>query len=733
MIDLRNIFACRLCWRIALTVFGMILAVECVILLPSASRFERAEFDRLADNAVIAVEPLLAAALAASDPQRLSQQLQTLPMRHGLIRGVAVYSDDRTLLGAAGEPLAFPANAGRLGRMTRAQQRSADRRTLEVEWRSGAAGSPLVAARIDSGNVRGQVIDYALRIAGLVAIIVLVVTAGTMLVLHRLVLRPVFRIRASAIAAAADPDAAHRHKVSRSSDRDDEIGELMAAHDALLGRVADSKARDRELAEERAHHISSHDALTGLPNRNAFLQQLELLRSAPGEAPGIVSIYLVNLLQFRLLNTTYGTARCDELLRRLAVRLQTATLPADFVAHFGADRFAIAHFGDATDAAKPEDFAERLLADVCDGYDIGGASVVSLDVRIGIASAAANRLDGHELVNEAELALARTRGDDGARYEFYSPELAENARERQAMLRDLESAIANDELFAVLQPRMALQPDGAPRLAGAELLLRWNHPERGPVSPGVFIPLAEATGLIVPIGEFALRAACACMRRWLDRHGWSPRIAVNLSARQFALPDLRERLEAALQAQRLPAGLLEVEVTETAAMRDVAKTAATLAGLRSLGVHVSIDDFGTGYSSLNYLRRFAIDAIKIDKSFVDDIGADRNAEAICDAILRLGQALGITVVAEGVETEAQLEFLARRKCDEAQGYLFSRPIPIQEFESNYLGARAGSPIARSGWFAAGAAAANEDGDAPLPAQNDDSALASGLVEPLAHR
>jgi EAL domain-containing protein (putative c-di-GMP-specific phosphodiesterase class I) len=185
-----------------------------------------------------------------------------------------------------------------------------------------------------------------------------------------------------------------------------------------------------------------------------------------------------------------------------------------------------------------------------------------------------------------------------------------------------------------------------------------------------------------------LRQACAQVRAWNARYGWSPRLAVNLSARQFALPDLETRLDRALGEAGIAASLLEVEVTETAAMRDVEKTAKTLAQLRALGVKVSIDDFGTGYSSLNYLRRFAVDAIKIDKSFVDDIGADRNAEAICDAILRLGQSLGTRVVAEGVETEHQVAFLRQRRCDEVQGYFFGKPVPAAEFESVWLTARA---------------------------------------------
>ena len=220
--------------------------------------------------------------------------------------------------------------------------------------------------------------------------------------------------------------------------------------------------------------------------------------------------------------------------------------------------------------------------------------------------------------------------------------------------------------------------------AGAELLLRWRHPVRGEVGPAQFIPLAESNGLILPIGAHVLAGACVLAGQWRSRGLRAPRLAVNLSAQQFARPELLREIEAALSRADVAADALELEVTETAAMRDAARAATTIAGMRALGVHVSIDDFGTGHSSLSYLRRFAVDAIKIDKSFVDDIGRDGNAEAICDAILNLGHSLGTRVVAEGVENEMQAAFLRQRGCDEVQGYLYGRPVPAAEFERLYL-------------------------------------------------
>jgi diguanylate cyclase (GGDEF)-like protein len=667
---------------VTLAVFTLILAIESVILWPSARRFERSLLRQLADQAIIAIEPTLAASAYGERAGILAEGVSKAIGHYGIL-GVLVAGPGEKVLAAAGRSAGLERQLALAAKLHEGGTRGLDGAFLDIAWPTGAGLR--VAARVDASGVAGEVLAYTLRIAGLVAIIVLVVTAGTMLVLHRLVLRPVLHLRASSLAAGADPDAADRHLVPGRGR--DELGELIAAHNTLLGRVAESKRRDREIAEERARYLARHEPLAGLPNRAAlieFVDRAALRDAGPGRC---VSVLLVNLLQFRLLNATFGAQRCDELLRRFAARLRRAAPAGDFVAHLGADRFAVVRDTDQCSPASVAGLAERILNDVSRGYELGGTTVASLAVRIGISRSDDRSPEGRTLLNEAELALARVKESEGAQYLFHSAQLAEQARARQALARDLERALDAAELYPVMQPRFALEPGGA-RLAGVEVLLRWRSAARGMVSPAEFIPLAESTGLIVPIGDFVLRRACAQVRDWSTRHGSSPRLAVNLSARQFALPDLQARLERALSEAGVPAGLLEVEVTETAAMRDVDKTARTLAQLRSLDVKVSIDDFGTGYSSLNYLRRFAVDAIKIDKSFIDDIGADRNAEAICDAILRLGQSLGTRVVAEGVENEHQVAFLCQRRCDEVQGYFFGKPVRAAEFESAWLAARA---------------------------------------------
>ncbi len=674
-----ELFACRLCWRVTLAVFALILAIESVILIPSAQRFEQNALAQLADAAMVAVESALAIDEAAG--RNPSRDLELLIGRHELV-AVALYEKDGSIIAAAGPEageLHYPGAAAGAG----TRQRTRDGARFDVTWRSASGANPLVVTRLSSAHVRDALIAYTLRIAGLVALIVLVVTAGTMFVLHVLVLRPVLALRDSSTRAGALPDQADSFIVRTR--RSDEIGELFAAFNAMLLQVAESKRRDRELSEERASFLTRHDALTGLPNRTSLIEHLEHLSSGEKRHQPI-ALHLVNIVQFKEVNSSIGVPRGDEMLKTLAVRLQRCAESGDYVAHLGADRFAVVQVG-AQGANEAAAYAERLVHTAGEPYDQLDQKV-EVSVRIGIAQTDAPVREPQALLGQAELALSRSSDSEGYRYQFYSPELAQEARNRHALKRDLEQALARGELYLAFQPKVRIDAEGARTLTGAEVLLRWTHPIRGAISPAQFIPIAEETGLIVPIGDFVLQATCRRAAEWLARYGWSPRLAVNLSARQFALPDLERRLERALTESRVPAELLEVEVTETAAMHNVESTARTLAALRSLGVRVSIDDFGTGYSSLNYLRRFAVDAIKIDKSFVDDIGADRSAEAVCDAILRLGQSLGTKVIAEGVENESQLAFLRRRRCDEAQGYLFGKPLAATEFERSWLVARA---------------------------------------------
>ncbi len=653
--------------------FGLILAVESVVLIPSALQFERNDRQRLALEAQILVQPQLSIARGGGP------DLASLIGEYGL-RAVAVYGVDGGLVARAGR--------GELPPSARAESTSAipvasavNEGDLLVSWRSMGPDARSVVALIDARGTSQRLEAYVLRVAGLVAIIVLIVTVGTMVAVDLWVLRPVLRLRDSSVKAGADPD--HADGFALRTRRGDEMGELIRAHNSMLEQVAASRARDRAMTEERARFLARHDPLTGLPNRAALLEFLEHRREMAGGA----TLLLVNVVRFRLLNAAHGSQAGDRMLCELARRLQRVAAAGDFVARLGADRFVLAR-GEPMPLGDTAALAERVIQAAAWPMAASGADTVTPSVRVGIAHAGEGPFAAQDLVTHAELALGRTDDAYGEKYQFYSADLAEEARIRQQLAQDLEQALARKELSIVLQPKLRLEPGAGEQLAGAEVLVRWRHPSQGMVSPATFIPIAEATGLIGPIGDFVLRSACEQIRAWLLSYGGSPRLAVNLSAQQFAQPQLAEHITWVLREYAVPPGLIELEITETAAMRDVERTAAILAELRARGIHVSIDDFGTGYSSLNYLRRFAVDTIKIDKSFVDDIGKDRNAEAICDAILRLGHSLGTRIVAEGVETEDQAAFLRRRKCDEAQGYLFGRPVSAEEFDRTWLASQA---------------------------------------------
>lgn len=673
---IRPFFACRLCWRITFAVFALILVVEAVILVPSAHQFTANERQLLANQVQILVEPLLARHPAGA----ARPDLRPLLGQYG-VAGISLHAPGGMRVASAGEAPDPPGKS--IDMMSRPFADGSSETTLLAAWLSPSMIGHQVAVRADASAIAPRLHAYVARVAGLVALIVLVVTVGTMFVIDLSVLRPVLRLRESSLRAGSEPESAERFTVPTR--RQDEIGELVRAHNAMLQQISDSRRRDREAAEERAQFLARHESLTGLPNRAALLEHLD--REIPA---GGATLLLVNLTQFRSLNAGFGIGIGDRILRDLAVRLRSGADAAAFVAHLGADRFALALPGvlPAGDAALA---AETVLRRLALPFEYEGGISLSPAARIGIAQSGSRGEDGPVLLAQADLALSRTDGAGEGSYQFFSPSLALDARARQELARDLKHALEHGELYIALQPKFRLAGEASDRLAGAEVLVRWRHPSRGLVSPAEFIPLAEASGLIVPIGAFVLDAACGQIREWQARHVRAPRLAVNLSAQQFGQPQLLEAIQRAVLRVGIPPDRLEFEITETAAMRDVERTSAILVAMRSLGVHISIDDFGTGYSSLNYLRRFAVDAIKIDKSFVDDIGSNHHAEAICDAILRLGQSLGTKVIAEGVENEAQAQFLRHRRCDEAQGYLFGRPVPAVEFEKLHLRAREITP------------------------------------------
>jgi diguanylate cyclase (GGDEF)-like protein/PAS domain S-box-containing protein len=439
---------------------------------------------------------------------------------------------------------------------------------------------------------------------------------------------------------------------------------------------------ERKRAEARLAFMAQHDGLTGLPNRSLLRQQMDdiLLHTRRGAEK--VAVLVLGLDNFKAVNDTLGHGVGDKLLRGVAKRLRSTLREEDALARLNSDEFAIVQSG----ATRPEDavlLARRLLEAVADPYLLDGHSVV-IGASIGIAMSPGDGEESERLLKNADMALSRAKNDFRGTFSFFEAEMDARAQTRRKIEIDLREAIQNDLLRPYYQPLVDLSTG---RITGFEALVRWPHPERGMISPGEFIPVAEETGLINAVGGLMLRRACMDAAQWPD----DVRVAVNLSPLQFRVGNLLSLVMDTLKQTGLAATRLELEITETLVLEKSSQVLATLHALRSLGVRISMDDFGTGYSSLSYLRSFPFDKIKIDQSFVRDLGSNRDAQAIVRSIISLGKGLGVTITAEGVETEAELSCLRNEGCHEGQGFLFSRARPDAEIVSLLQAQRGEAP------------------------------------------
>jgi diguanylate cyclase (GGDEF)-like protein/PAS domain S-box-containing protein len=427
-------------------------------------------------------------------------------------------------------------------------------------------------------------------------------------------------------------------------------------------------ATQRVLAEQRIAYLAHHDALTDLTTRAAFL---ESLRAAMREksADRSVAVHCIDLDRFKDVNDTLGHPIGDELLRVAAKRLRAGLRGDCEIARLGGDEFAVIQRGVA-DCAQAEAMASRLVRILSARYNIEGVAV-HISASIGVI-VAADGAHAEELMKNVDIALYRAKAAGGSTYRLFDPAMGEAAQRRRALEIDLRGAVANNELQLYLQPIVEI---GDGTIVGFEALLRWRHPQQGMLPPAEFIPLAEETGLIGAIGEWALVEACAQAAATAGDFS----ISVNLSPAQFRTARVVRAVRAALSASGLSASRLVLEITESVLLMDDEQTKASLAELRTLGVRFALDDFGTGHSSLSYLQKFRFDTIKIDRSFVASIGVDQVNATLVRAVVSLGRELGIGVVAEGIETEEQRETLARQGCRLAQGYLFGRPRPAREW------------------------------------------------------
>ena len=448
---------------------------------------------------------------------------------------------------------------------------------------------------------------------------------------------------------------------------------VLDGNEVVVGFLRD--ITERKLAEERIRYVASHDALTDLPNRTLLTDRLNQAIAMARRSETAVWVAFLDLDRFKLINDSLGHAAGDALLTAVAARLRVLVRETDTVARLGGDEFVLV-LTEPPGSRLSRTVLQRVTEAVAQPLNTHGHELLTT-CSVGVAVFPDDGEDASTLIQRADITMYRAKQAGRNGFCFYAASMNARALERLRLERELRVALDEGQFFLEFQPQVEV---ATRHIVGAEALVRWQHPGRGVVPPGEFIGVAEELGLIVPLGRWIIRSACLQARAW-QRPGLPPvRVAVNLSPRQFAERGLAGMIAGELAAASLAAPLLEVEITESLLMSDVDRAVDTLHELNQLGVKVSIDDFGTGYSSLAYLKRFPIDTLKIDRSFVRDIVTDPEDAAIVGAIISLAHNLGHTVTAEGVEDRTQLDFLVRHRCDYAQGYLFSRPLSATRFE-----------------------------------------------------
>lgn len=446
-------------------------------------------------------------------------------------------------------------------------------------------------------------------------------------------------------------------------------------HSRLLQEKQRYKEQLEDLLRERTaqvNQLSFYDACTDLPNRFLFEDRVSQALAAAKETQ-IIAVLFLTLDQFKKVNDTLGHDRGDLLLSLTAARLKNVVSERETVARFGNDEFALL-LTQIADAHDVTDLVDSIVESMKVPFDIEGNEVFAT-LSAGVTFFPEHGKDRQTLLKNAGTALYRAKRAGGNNHKFYSRDMHERASKRLRLESNLRRALENDEFLLVYQPRVAIDTQ---KITGVEALIRWEHPELGLISPAEFIPLAEDTGLIIPIGEWVLREACEQNRKW-QQQGLEPfRVGVNISARQFQQADISRVVVRAFEAAKLSPEHLELELTESSIMNNVDFAVKVLTDLKQMGVEITVDDFGTGFSSLSYLKRLPIGALKIDQSFVRDSTTDPDDAALVMAVVTLGHNMHLKVIAEGVETEEQLRFLNLLRCDEVQGYLFSRPVSADD-------------------------------------------------------
>jgi len=673
-------------WRIAIVVFMTIALVQiCLLNFMTIGEFERDKLNDLKEVGRATILPLIKTnSVEILESPIKTAEIERLFRTNKKIKGIAIYglsimSDDANrleLLGQYGESVTLPISS--ISDIKR-RRRSIDGNYYEFVTQTlpTSFGSYFVVLRMDSSHIQPQLFNFVTNTIKIMLLMSLFVTTVLMIALGRWLLEPILFLRESLMKAYKKPEEPDLE--DSPFDPKDEIGSAIDIAHSLITQNAANISQIRTAAEDKIHQLAYYDTLTGLPNRTLFVQTLvELSRNTDDQKSyGIITI---DLDHFKDVNDSMGHNVGDAILRCVGHRLRAAIPEVGIVSRSGEDEYAVMMpLGEHAETAR--DLAQQISKVIKDEPFKVFNETFQIRSSIGVSTFPDDSIDPDQVLKNADVALNRAKEDGRDRIREYSEDFDRAVQARFQLLRDLRDAMEQEDLQLYYQPQLDLTTG---QIIGAEALLRWwkkDNSKEGStfISPGEFIPIAEQSGLIVPIGEWVMKTAFENAKIWHEEYKFDIRVAVNVSAHQFAQSDICSFTEKTIKSIGVNPHKVELEVTESVFMDDIEHTIQTLQNLHAIGVELAIDDFGTGYSSLSYLRQFPIDRLKIDQSFIRNALNDQDDAAIARTIIALGRALNLKVIAEGVETKEHEKFLLNEGCDEVQGYRYCRPVPANDF------------------------------------------------------
>lgn len=680
--------------QIASFLFVVFFIIELIFMIPFYfSLKERALHElEVATMNQIKGELLSLSLISNSNSPFFSKALENVTRQSSIIKGLTVMRKDGSPLFHSGEKIGYPLN--QLTPLARwINEESSDgvgqENRFDVAWDSSELGLPFdISARLDSSQVTQLLKIEVKRLFVLSFMIALIFTLISMLILQNMVLLPLMKLVTKLsemnddVKADVDDKNIQHSFSNKKPSHCNEIGTLFKLSNNINKKISNFK---KTIAAHEAimqlgvnervtvlDQITNYDVITGLPNRNLLKTRLNQYIANSWEEKKLAAVLLIELRDYHEISNVHGRQIAEQFIKEIT-KLMLENMPSGgTLAHFSTIRLAIAR-NVVQNTIQVIRLAQLILDIFSKPITIAELSIVST-VNIGIAIYPNDGADPETLLVNANLALNRARAEGPNSLQFYEANMNTELETRRTMLVDLHHAIEKQEFKAYYQPQVDLKTG---KIIGFEALIRWQHPGKGLIPPSLFIPLAEESGLITTIGEWILRTACKQTKAWQEQ-GFPMNIAINLSTIQFKQKNIVEIVNSALIESGLPSESLELEITESGIMKNLQEAVNTMNAFKGLGVTLSIDDFGTGYSSLSYLKRFPVHKLKIDLSFVKDLVEKQNGKPLADIIILLGHSLNLKVIAEGVETEAQLNYLKSKDCDEVQGYYFGKPIPPEE-------------------------------------------------------